>query len=629
MNEKIKILFLAANPVDATYRLRLDKEIREIETKIQIGSNRDSFELISQWALRPNDLQEALLKYRPQIVHFSGHGSSSQEIILEDNVGNSRPVGKEALANLFKILKDNVQIVVLNACYAKNQAEALNQTIDYTVGMNEAISDEAAIMFSASFYRALAFGLSVKDAFSLAKNQLELEGISESETPELLIRTGVDDAVPFALRPLSTKAGQKLEDNLTSALQSLTAGIATDSNRRAVRHALMEGRIVIEVGAHTSGEIMFNRVNVTPGGDRLHVELDNVDYEHVQRNLFPEPPGIAPPLPGLIFIGREDALYDVKKLIVIKGADLPDENLTVVRGWPGVGKTTLVGVIGRDPDVIKEFPDGVLWASLDQKPNLLSTIASWGRALGTDELLRAPTLREATTLLASFLQHKRMLLILDDVWEASDALPFLQACGSKSTLLVTTRVTRVAEDLTNRPEAIYVLPVLSEDNALRLMSIFVPTIVEQYQEECRQLVRDLEYLPLALHVAGRLLKTESKMGWGVADLLRDIKEGALLFRAEAPLDRAEGKTIPTVAALLRRSTDLLDEKTRDCFAFLGAFAPKPASFDLGAMRAVWQVDDPKPIVRKLVNHGLLEPTGSGRFQMHALLVQHARLLLTE
>jgi hypothetical protein len=48
------------------------------------------------------------------------------------------------------------------------------------------------------------------------------------------------------------------------------------------------------------------------------------------------------------------------------------------------------------------------------------------------------------------------------------------------------------------------------------------------------------------------------------------------------------------------------------------------------MKAVWQVEDPKPTVRILVDRGLLEPiTEIGRFQMHALLVMHAKTLLTE
>jgi len=60
---------------------------------------------------------------------------------------------------------------------------------------------------------------------------------------------------------------------------------------------------------------------------------------------------------------------------------------------------------------------------------------------------------------------------------------------------------------------------------------------------------------------------------------------------------------------------------------LGAFAPKPATFDLAMMKAVWEVEDPRPAVRVLIDRGLLEPiVESGRFQMHALLVMHARSL---
>lgn len=103
-----------------------------------------------------------------------------------------------------------------------------------------------------------------------------------------------------------------------------------------------------------------------------------------------------------------------------------------------------------------------------------------------------------------------------------------------------------------------------------------------------------------------------------------------MIEAQAPADRVDvaTQTIPTVAVLLQKSTAMLDEQTLECFAFLGAFAPKPATFDLDAMKFVWQVDDPKPFVRTLVARGLLEPVVEiGRFQMHALLVTHAKALL--
>src|SRR4051794_24312972 len=189
--DKVKVLFLAANPA-GTQRLQLDEEIRQITAKVRASEHRDSLELVSRWAVRPDDLLQALLEVKPHIVHFSGHGSKAQELILLDEQGNPKPVSQEALAHLLRTLKDNIRVVVLNACYSRPQAEALAETIDCTVGMSRAIGDAAAIVFAASFYRALGFGRSVREAFELGKAALLLEGIPEDKTPELLTHPGVD-----------------------------------------------------------------------------------------------------------------------------------------------------------------------------------------------------------------------------------------------------------------------------------------------------------------------------------------------------------------------------------------------------------------------------------------------------
>jgi NB-ARC domain len=340
-------------------------------------------------------------------------------------------------------------------------------------------------------------------------------------------------------------------------------------------------------------------------------------------------------MPDLMFVGREDSLTEIKKLLGVGQEVQRGSNLTVVRGWPGVGKTTLVGVLARDPEIAKAFPDGVLWTALEQTPELMSALSAWGRVLGTDDLLRIPGIEEATEKLGLLLHDKRMLLIVDGILDVTHALPFLRAAAnSRCALLATTRLTSVADALTefhtsrSPDQSVYVLPVLTEEDALLLLSYLAPGVVEGHLDACRELVGDLECLPLALHVAGRLLNEEAKMGLDVIDLITGIRRDAKLLDEHAPLDRAEGVTIPTVDVLFRRSTDRLDIVTRECFAYLGAFAPKPATFDAAAMRAVWMVDDPKPIIRKLVGHGLLVPIGAGRFQIHALLVQHARSLFS-
>jgi CHAT domain len=189
--DKIRILFLAANPKDAT-KLRLDEEIREIHSKIRAAEFRDAFELVSRWAIRPLDLLQALNEVQPHIVHFSGHGSRKAELVLEDNEGNTKPVTEAALVSLFKNVKDNVRLLLLNACHSESQARAISQQIECTVGMNVAIGDEAAIVFASTFYGALAFGRSVGQAFEQGRTALMLQGIPEENTPVLLTRPGAD-----------------------------------------------------------------------------------------------------------------------------------------------------------------------------------------------------------------------------------------------------------------------------------------------------------------------------------------------------------------------------------------------------------------------------------------------------
>ncbi len=190
-SKKIKALFLASNP-KSTKPLELDREIREITEKIRAAEYRDSIDLISAWAVRPDDLLQLLNQHKPQIVHFSGHGSQSGEIILVDSRGEKKPVNPRAIKALFQTLKGDIRVVILNACYSKIQAEAITQVIDCAIGMKDAIGDEAAIAFAASFYRAIGFGLSIKQAFDQGIVVLLLEGIPEESKPELLVKDGVD-----------------------------------------------------------------------------------------------------------------------------------------------------------------------------------------------------------------------------------------------------------------------------------------------------------------------------------------------------------------------------------------------------------------------------------------------------
>jgi hypothetical protein len=162
------ILVLAANPV-STSRLRLDEEVREIESALKAAKQREQFRLVQKWAVRSRDFYLAILEHRPQIVHFCGHGTGVDGIVLEDETGQPAPVEKEALSRLFKLFAvKGVECVVLNACYSEEQAQAISQYIKYVIGMNQAIGDKAAIAFAVAFYDALGVGEEVQFAYDLA-----------------------------------------------------------------------------------------------------------------------------------------------------------------------------------------------------------------------------------------------------------------------------------------------------------------------------------------------------------------------------------------------------------------------------------------------------------------------------
>ena len=177
------ILILAANPTN-TSRLRLDQEVREIKEGLHRASLREQFRLEQEWAVRSRDFYRAILENKPQIVHFCGHGSDVDGIVLEDDTGQPTLVEKEALSKLFKLFAvKGVECVVLNACYSQVQAEAIGQYIKYVIGMNRSIGDQAAITFAVAFYDALGAGETIEFAFNLGCSQLV--GLKEDQTPVL------------------------------------------------------------------------------------------------------------------------------------------------------------------------------------------------------------------------------------------------------------------------------------------------------------------------------------------------------------------------------------------------------------------------------------------------------------
>jgi class 3 adenylate cyclase/tetratricopeptide (TPR) repeat protein len=224
--QRIRILFLAASP-GSMGQVNAGREAREIRETLRATAHRDSIELVERFAVRPGDLQRTFFEVRPHIVHFSGHGTTDEEIVLENDEGGAEPLGKRVLADLFRVHKDQVRVVVLNACHSRPQVEAISEHIECAIGMRRAIGSRAATEFSAAFYLAIGFGSSVQKAFESAIAQLRARGIPEDRTPQLVLRAGTDasqvvligsSSPPEVGLPLAAGAGMQIPSAALSEL---------------------------------------------------------------------------------------------------------------------------------------------------------------------------------------------------------------------------------------------------------------------------------------------------------------------------------------------------------------------------------------------------------------------------
>jgi hypothetical protein len=215
------ILILAANPKGTT-SLRLDQEVRDIAESLKRSQHRDQFVLEQRWAVRPEDVQRAILEVNPQIVHFSGHGDGDEGLILEDDTGHQKWVDGEALGGLFQLVADTVECVLLNACYSEVQAKAIVQYIPYLIGMNSVVGDRAALKFACGFYDALGAGRDVEFAYNWGCSAIRMAGIQQHLTPVFLKSPKQADSpknIKVQPRILSSWEQQQLEKDRLSLQQ--------------------------------------------------------------------------------------------------------------------------------------------------------------------------------------------------------------------------------------------------------------------------------------------------------------------------------------------------------------------------------------------------------------------------
>ena len=200
---KVNVLFFVVPPLSPhdgeMSRLQLDEEARLIQNMLRSTGHRDTLQLDVRHATRADDVIQALNEVRPQVVHFSGHGRDG--LVLP---GTSHSADAKALKQLFELFRGDVRLVFLNGCFFLPQAEAIAETVECVVGTQRRITNQAAVTFAVSFYRAVAFGRSVKTAYDQALAAVSLEYPDDAEHLGLIARTDVDPGHVHLIYPAGT-----------------------------------------------------------------------------------------------------------------------------------------------------------------------------------------------------------------------------------------------------------------------------------------------------------------------------------------------------------------------------------------------------------------------------------------
>jgi hypothetical protein len=176
------ILFISSAPNDQR-AIDSSGEYRAISEAV-----RGHYKLVARLAAQPEDLVFALAEVKPQVLHFSGHGTGKDGLAFENDQRQMVLLSRQALETVFaaRELISPLQVVVLNACWSVEQASVIAAKGPDTIGMKIDVLDDVAKAFAGGFYRTLAAGLTIEGAHAAALGATASRGLPEADTPVLV-----------------------------------------------------------------------------------------------------------------------------------------------------------------------------------------------------------------------------------------------------------------------------------------------------------------------------------------------------------------------------------------------------------------------------------------------------------
>lgn len=171
----LRLLVVIASPFNFA-PLDVEAEKKRITEALQGQEEQIQVQFLEQATVQR--MQQALIQYRPHVLHFIGHGLIEQKVgylVLENERHQAHLVDAEQLATLLQ--GRGIKIVVLNACQTADFGKAdmaimgvgpalVRANIPAVIAMQFPIPDSTAILFTRQLYASLAQGQALDTAIT-------------------------------------------------------------------------------------------------------------------------------------------------------------------------------------------------------------------------------------------------------------------------------------------------------------------------------------------------------------------------------------------------------------------------------------------------------------------------------
>ncbi|MQL95890.1 hypothetical protein Taro_028561 [Colocasia esculenta] len=289
-------------------------------------------------------------------------------------------------------------------------------------------------------------------------------------------------------------------------------------------------------------------------------------------------------------VGRDEELAKVKQFLLssdaedARGSDDVDDHVSVMAivGMGGLGKTTLAQLAYSDAQVNQHF-QLKSWICVSEDFDVIQLTKAMLQSLNVDvsDLSQLDPLHRK--LVQKLEEQGRLLLVLDDVWEAENlnthswnllTVP-LRNSSADTKIIMTTRSRKVSEMVPRT--STYDLGFLSDRDTLKLFMLHAfegrdPNLYQNLVAIGKKTASKCRGVPLAAKTLGGLLCTKDDEEWN------KILESEV-WNATINL---EGSIIP----ILRLSYQHLPAPLKRCFRYCSLF-PKDYVFDRNRIIRMW------------------------------------------